>query len=68
MGSLTDEQLSDVVRDLKKEFPSMGGTMLWGQLRAMGFVVESTIFCTRAKQSLAHWYDYYTMCRCYSAV
>ena len=49
---------------LKKEFPSMGGTMLWGQLRAMGFVVTrsthsieiertaneaTTIFCTQAK-------------------
>ena len=33
---------------LKKEFPSMGGTMLWGQLRAMGFVV------TRSRVRWAH--------------
>ena len=41
MGSMTDEELSDGVRDLK-EFPSMGGTILWGQLRAMGFVVTQS--------------------------
>ena len=38
MGSVTDAQLSDVVRHLK-EFPSMGGTMLWGNLRARGFAI-----------------------------
>ena len=29
----------DIVRQLKREFSSMGGTMLWGQLRAMGFMI-----------------------------
>ena len=39
VGYLTDPVLNDVVQQLKREFPSMGETMLWGQLRTMAFKV-----------------------------
>ena len=39
VGNLTDPGLSGVVQQLKREFPSMGETMLWGQLRSMGFMI-----------------------------
>ena len=39
VGHLTDLELNDVVQQLKREFPSMRETMLWWQLRTMGFRV-----------------------------
>ena len=38
-GSISDDDLKVVLNSLRKEHPSMGQTMVWGQLRAMGFSV-----------------------------
>lgn len=36
VGYLTDPVLNDVVQQLKREFPSMGETMLWGAIANNG--------------------------------
>ena len=48
VGHLTDPELNDVVQQLKREFLSMGETMLWGHLRTMGFRVT----CSRVRHAL----------------
>ena len=38
-GTLSDNELKLLLTSMRREHPSMGQTMVWGQLRSMGFNV-----------------------------
>ena len=38
-GAISDDDLKVVLTSLRRDHPSMGQTMVWGQLRSMGFSV-----------------------------
>ena len=38
-ASISDQELRSVLDQLRRELPSLGQTMVWGRLRAMGFEV-----------------------------
>ena len=38
-GAISDDDLKVVLSSLRKDYPSMRQTVVWGQLRAMGFSV-----------------------------
>ena len=38
-GTLSDNELKLLLISMRREHPSMGQTMVWGQLRSMGFNV-----------------------------
>ena len=38
-GNVSDNELHIVLRQMRREFPALGQTMVWGRLRPMGIVV-----------------------------
>ena len=38
-GNITDDELREVLRQMRRELPSLGQTLVWGRLRSLGFKV-----------------------------
>ena len=38
-GNITDDELREVLQQMRRELPSLGQTLVWGRLRSLGFKV-----------------------------